>query len=888
MNTTPVATSGPNPQAFERFAFTKFIPPALDDRVVTDHLATRFDDAIRDRPVTIVTAPAGSGKTTALAAWAASTSIDVVWVRLGSDDDEPSGLAVALLEGGRRQVGDQFGARLAQLLAYSGPAPTPRQYAVALVNDLGDCDPVALLLDDAHELADPGTWELLDAVLEHLPGHARLVVGSRMEPPLTLARRRVRGEIAEFGLDDLLLDRDAIARVIGDDTLTPDDIDTLVRASGGWPAAVRLATTQLSANGARTPTSSTATLPHLQDDLRGFFAEEVLAELPGHLRSFLLETSILDELSVEVCDALTVGTDSGAVLDDLDRRNLFVTRHRAPDGDTWRIHDLFTAFLREQVHATYAPAQVTELHRRAANALPPMRALPHLAAANEHTRAAQIIVEIGMSQLETNTVLALAPAIRALPAEVRDADHRLALLMVWPQHVAGDAHAVIGTLAPLRDELIAQGRNAAAAELNTMLAEAYLQLGDQDSVGQAVNQALKHIDDAWRPIVLTAAAWWHYYRNDWQELSRCIEQAVDLAVRSGDVSMNRVVGPGLSPVMAAVDQGSQWLAEAVDRLVAGLDHDDLATLTGTRPARAAASLLNLEVEQASSELRACLSESAVYGGIAWKHQEAELLLMALSRGTGDLATVTRILDDALAHIDDPVYRQFRHVYIYAAMRAQWLAGDHHALVATHERLLAGRPASAHAEGRVAHLVADAMVARVEERHGDALEVLIDAEQLQHSGRCWVWAGMPGLERADILLEQGRAAAAIDAALPTLDVAARIGPGVLLPESRAHRAVLERCVRAGVHSDLLRAVLAASGPTKRRRTPMPIPGTAETISTREIEVLDKVSTGASNRQIAAQLHISEATVKTHLTRILRKLDATSRTHAVARARELRLL
>ncbi len=873
----------------ERFAYTKFVPPALDDRVATDHVVARLAEAITARPLTMLTAPAGSGKTTALAAWAATAATDVVWVRLGPDDDEPSGLAVALLEGGRRQIDAGFGARLGHLLTYTGPAATARQYAVALVNDLGECDPVALVLDDTHELTGEDTWQLLDEVLEHLPPHVRIVLGSRTEPQLALPRRRVRGETTEFGLEDLLLDNDAIARVLGHEaTATDEDIDAVARASGGWPAAVRLATTRVSAGQRQGPASPGGTLPRLQDDLHSFLAAEIIDELPEQLRTFLLETSILDELSVEVCDAVTGRSDSESVLTDLDRRNLFVTRHRSIGVDTWRVHDLFSTFLREQLRASYTPEQITELHRRAAGALAPMRALPHLAAANEHTRAAQIILEIGTSGLETNTIIALGPAVRALPPEVLATNHRLMMLMVWPEHVKGEAHAIVRALEPLRDELIATGRDPQAAEVNTMLAEAFLQLGDQDRVGQAVEHALAHVSDAWRPTVLAAATWWHFYRNDWPGLSHCIGQAVDLTVRSGDASMGRLVGPALSPVMAFVDQGYEWLADATARIAAVLDADDQATFTGMRPARATTPLLKLDVEHASRELRACLAESNGYGRMAWKHQEAELLLMALSRGIGDHASVARIIGDALPRIDGPVYRQFRHVYAYAAMRSHWLAGDHDQVVATHDELLPGRPAAPHAEGRVAQMMAEAMVARATGRVADALDILTEAEQIQHAGRCWLWAGLPGLERADILLEQGRAAAAIEAAMPTLDAASRIGPGVLLPESRSHRSVLERCVRAGVHSDVLRVVLSASGQTRARGRPLTIPGTDEAISAREAEVLDMVSTGASNRQIAEDLHISEATVKTHLTRILRKLDASSRTHAVARARELRLL
>jgi ATP/maltotriose-dependent transcriptional regulator MalT len=114
------AAIGAQQRAPERFPFTKFVPPLLDARVVTERVVERLDAAIGSRSLTLLIAPAGSGKTTALAAWAEATADDVVWVRLDADDAEPAVLAAALLDGGRHQLGHGFGGRLAHLLAYTG------------------------------------------------------------------------------------------------------------------------------------------------------------------------------------------------------------------------------------------------------------------------------------------------------------------------------------------------------------------------------------------------------------------------------------------------------------------------------------------------------------------------------------------------------------------------------------------------------------------------------------------------------------------------------------------------------------------------------------------------------------------------------------------------
>jgi LuxR family transcriptional regulator, maltose regulon positive regulatory protein len=181
-----------------------------------------------------------------------------------------------------------------------------------------------------------------------------------------------------------------------------------------------------------------------------------------------------------------------------------------------------------------------------------------------------------------------------------------------------------------------------------------------------------------------------------------------------------------------------------------------------------------------------------------------------------------------------------------------------------------------------------MVARMDERRLDeALDELAEAEARTARTAGMVRRRAPGLERAAILHERGRTRHALEAAEPTLATAAELGAGILLADASSHVPLLRRCVTEGLHAGTVGAVLAAStGPPGPPRSPSQGPN--ETVSAREVEVLAHVADGLSNREIAAKLFISEVTVKSHLTRIFRKLDASSRTQAVARARELHLL
>ena len=171
---------------------------------------------------------------------------------------------------------------------------------------------------------------------------------------------------------------------------------------------------------------------------------------------------------------------------------------------------------------------------------------------------------------------------------------------------------------------------------------------------------------------------------------------------------------------------------------------------------------------------------------------------------------------------------------------------------------------------------------------EPLAALPAAEAVQRAARAWLGHGLPGLERGSLLLEAGRATAAVDAAEATLEAAARYGAGILLADVEPHRPLLARCAAVGLHADLIDSVFEAVDAAGALTTTRAIPGSGETLTAREVDVLRLVARGLPNRDVAVELGIAEATVKTHLTRVLGKLGATSRTHAVARARELRLL
>lgn len=866
------------------FPFTKFLPPQLDDRVVVGGAVEQLATAVAAHPLTVVTAPAGSGKTTAVAAWARDAGGPVAWVRMSRTDDAAAAAAAAVLTGVRRVV-DGFGTRLDQVLSQAETSASTPHLVTSLINDLGEAASLRLVLDDFHEITSPDCLALFDALADHLPPGNRLVVASRTEPALSLPRRRVRGELAELTLEDLRLDHASIRAVLArDDAVTDGVVASVARATNGWPAAVQLAAAWIAAGVGDAPSEDP--MAPIQAHLWRFLAEEVLDAQPEDLRTFLLDTAILDEMTPSVCAHVSTRPDAAALLAEVDRRRLFLTRYTGEGGQVWRYHDLFAAFLRDRLQVERSEQEVAALHRRAADALPVARAVPHLLAAGEHERVARLTVEVAFAHMDPSILSVVVPWIEALPHEVVDRDHRLVLLLAWRDEIRGRGDAILDRLEPLHAHLRAAGDATAAAQVGLELAIACFMLGELDRAGHLLDEALAEpLEGWWRVVALGVRMNWCRERGDWAGASGTLAEALDLALHSDDLAAHRVLASGMSMRLLFANQGPRWVLARTERLAARLaEPGGSASLTALRPLRAGAALLRLDLDTAAHEVRTCLAESRELGMLAWVHQKAEALLLAMSLAAGDHTMVRDVVDEAFTRMDDsPVDTALRHVYAHAALRAAWIRRRPEQLDAVVDLLAEG----AGPEERIVRTVAEALRARLAGRTADHVEPLREAEAVQLQMRSWFGVGVPGLERAALLWEAGQMSAALEAAAPTLDAAAEVGAGILLADAVSHRKLLRRCAEAGLHPEVVGAVLAVLDRPAGGRAMM-VPGTKETLSPREVEVLHQIARGRSNQEVAAQLFISDATVKSHLTRILRKLGATSRTHAVARARELHML
>src|SRR3954469_1911822 len=339
------------------------VPEPRPGLVARSELLARLA-AEADGRLTLVCAPAGWGKSLLLAGWHASEAErrPFAWVSLDPGDDDPVRFWSYVI-GALRTVEPGLGDAALAALPTAGPALLEAVLPM-LVNELAEIPrPIVLVLDDYHVLHDEVIHASVAFLLRHLPRTVHVAIASRFDPPLALSRLRAAGEVVEVRAGDLQFSHDEADALLNDMLalgLDRADVTLLRERTEGWPAGLALAALSLRDQGDRS-----AFIHAFAGDDRhiGEYLHDVISEQPRPVREFLLRTAILERLCAPLCDAVTGGSDSAALLAEAYRSNLFLVA--LDDRGRWfRYHHLFRDLLREEL-ARSEPELVAELHRRA-------------------------------------------------------------------------------------------------------------------------------------------------------------------------------------------------------------------------------------------------------------------------------------------------------------------------------------------------------------------------------------------------------------------------------------------------------------------------------------------------------------------------------------------
>lgn len=432
-----------------------FTPTPRRQLVARPRLVEQLDSSLdASHRLTVVSAPAGFGKTTLLSDWLtrrdpSQTPTRVAWFSLDDgDNDLPRFLThvVAALQG----VGLEVDVGVLE----SMDAASTSAALTALVNDVaraGEDAPETqwiLVLDDYHAIVAPAVHEAVTFLLDYLPAQLHLVVATRSDPPLPLARLRSRGQLTEVRAADLRFTgteaRDFLNRVMGLD-LSSADVGALEERTEGWIAGLQLAALSLRGISGRGEVAGfieafTGSNRFVID----YLADEVLARQPDEVRDFLLRTAVLERLTGALCDALTGGTDGTRMLEDLERGNLFLVPLDT-QRSWYRYHHLFADVLRARLLAEQAD-RVPDLHHRASawyasHGLVP-DAVGHALAAEDFDGAARLMEEALPEMRRGRQDSLLLTWIGSLPEAVVRRSPVLSIVSSWSMLMAGDLDAM--------------------------------------------------------------------------------------------------------------------------------------------------------------------------------------------------------------------------------------------------------------------------------------------------------------------------------------------------------------------------------------------------------------------------------------------------------------
>ena len=847
--------------------------------------------------VLLVCAPAGSGKTELLRAWAGSEdqAARVAWVSVerGEQDAQKFWLSVV---GALRAAAGEVVERVSPSPAFRGDAVVDR-----LLADLRALEhPVVLILDDLHELASAEALRLLERLLGRVPALLRVALATRQDPGLGLHRLRLSGRLTEIRGADLRFSLDETRRLLEATGVVLDDdaLRLLHERTEGWAAGLRLAALSLAKH--PDPVRFVSEFSGSERTVAGYLVAEVLEHQPAEVRDLLLRTSLVERVSGPLADFLTGASGSERTLQRLEDENAFVVSLDA-GRSLFRYHHLFADLLRLELRRT-APGMIAPLHRAAAQWYEQQHAtidaIRHAQAAGDWPDAARLIVDGYISLVFDGRTATLRSLLATFPPDTPDRDPELALAFARCRLNDGlleESASYVAVAERLGGSVPADRRG----RFELQLAAGALSLARRRGNLEAALETMRSVEDALavqpaggialgnelRAAALMNVGIAELWSSRLRDARRHLEQALELARRIGRPYLEvtclahlAIAAPlaGL-PVSLALERSEQALAIAQEH---GWAEDPVSA-----PALAVNAVVLLwlgrfaEADRRLQHARRTLRPEGEPNTELIIHQATGLLAMA--RRDFDAAFAAYDAADRMQALlaDEHVLSEERRSRV-AEMQA-W-RGDTAAARATLARMGAAdhdRAGSRIAEAAV-HLAdsapeaALAAVAPVLERRERAL--MADWEALD--------ASLLAAQAHDQLGDRAAAEAAIEHALELAEPEGIVLPfvvfdvGDLLERHRGHRTA---------HAALLSEILdlRAGGAARPRGTVAPLD---EELSAAELRVVRYLPSNLKTPEIASELFVSANTVRTHMRHIYAKLDAHSRSEAVARARELGLL
>lgn len=848
------------------------MPLSLSGLVERPRIYSFLDGMLHNSGLSLVTAPAGYGKTSAVVQWAEQKGFPVAWLSLDDGDNDPLRFwtyVTAALSG----IGEGLGKETVPIL-HSSTNPPWETVISLLIDDLAqlpfDC---ILVIDDYHLISEPLVHETLSFLLRYAPRQLHPIIIGRTEPPLPVSRLRTSGQVAELTVQDLVFATGEAAAFYSHRNidLTGEEVEKLTKRTGGWAAGLQMAAMSLLKSD-----DKAATIERFGGRdrlLASYFREEVFGGIGPNVQEFLLQTSILGHLSGPLCEAVTGRLDSGAVLTALAQASGFVTCLDEKEG--WYVyHHLFAEFLRGLLQEKY-PEQIPGLYGKAARWCEDVgltaKAVDYFLQGEDFQHAAGLVKRLFLEMLGWDETATLFRWLQALPAEKLNESPALCMAQAW------------------------------AAVAANQPAEVERWLNQADAVSRDIKQ--NGISDTNRIAIDRAVlgAYLAVKRRDVPESLRWLAQAGQARKKFFTYTLINILQSQEPSLLGGVLGGFGHLKEKAQAMESG-SYLKVRALVAPAIRAGYALVANAEAlyewnkqDDATRSLAEGMEE-------AQRMEEAGALVPALFTfskihfARGDLAgalTVATEGEKIVRSLSQPQW-----LLPLAALKArlhlaagdapaveEWLAGsrldvyDRLSAARTYEHITLARVLLARGWRDEALLLLERLrvFAEKEERLPGIIEITnLQAMALDAAGRT-----AEGLEilRQNLVLgrENAYLRSFVDEGAPMMALLRRLG------RSREQEEGESAYVRQLL--SLLRGSPVISYPGLQT---VPAAHLAEPLTAKELAVLHLLAQGMDNRSIAAELGVKPVTVKAHLTSIYGKLGVTGRREALELSRESGLL
>ena len=878
---------------------TKLHIPAPRSKVVLrSRLIERLNEGLHSK-LTLISAPAGFGKTTLVSEWVAGCERSAAWLSLDQGDNDPTRFLIYVVAA-LRTIEANIGKRVLGML--QSPQPPPAESILtALLNEIASLPrDIVLVLDDYHVIDSKPIDFALTYLIEHLPPQMRLVIATREDPDLALARLRAGDQLTELRVTDLRFDTTEAAEFLNQVmhlTLSTDDIAALETRTEGWIAGLQLAA--ISLQGQKDVTSFIKSFTGSHNFVMDYLVEEVLQQQSDSVQTFLLRTSILDRLCGPLCDAVLLDRSASGqeTLEYLEQANLFIVP--LDNERLWyRYHHLFSDLLRQRLNQSTTSSasspgnermSVNELHIRASEWYESsgleIEAFHHATAAKDYERAERLIEGKGMPLHFRGAVSPVLNWLASLPTTVLDALPSLwtsyaSVLLVTGQTTAAEPKLQAAEAA-LKDAEPNEKNRDLIGRIAAIRATAATSQNQIETIIAESRRALEYLHPnnlAFRTSTACKLGYAYHLQGNRAAAKQAYTEVVSIGQASGNTIFTLLATIGIGGLQEAENNLYQ-AAQTFQRVLQELGDPPL-------PFASEAQLGLGRICYEWNDLDAAKQHAQQSGQLARQieHNDrivtCEIFLARLKLAQGDVAGATAILSEAAQSVRQnnfthrmpevaaaQVLTSLRQNKLEAAAnlvqtyqlpvsnaRVSLASGDSSAALAALEPFRREVEAKGWEDERLKVMVLQAVALYAHGEKNNAMQLLGETLALAEPGgfiRIFIDEGSP---MAELLSE-----AAVQGVMPAY--VARL-VGAFEAEKQASASI-----------------------SHRSPTPQPL---IEPLSQRELEVLQLIADGLSNREIAARLFLAEVTVKGHNQRIFGKLQVQRRTEAVARARELGLL